>query len=148
LSEKFDSPVFLALGPSRLLAVLLASTHLGAALLAATVPLPIVGLVLLWLAIAASALDAVTRHVLRCHRDSVTAIALDGDGQHTLQFRGDGIERAFTLVSRYLDARLTLITARRAGHRRSIRIVIPSDAVDAARFRRWRAQVQLQTAAD
>jgi hypothetical protein len=148
LSAKFDSPIVLALGPSRGLAFFFLASHVGAALLVATLQLPVISLAAIWALISLSGADALTRHAWRRRRRSVVEVALDGDGQHTLRFRGDADELAFTVSGRFLHPLLALVTVHCSGCRGATRIVIPADAVEAERFRRWRARVRLQTAAD
>jgi toxin CptA len=146
LSARFDSPIVLPLGPSRRLAGLFVTSHIGGALLVATLPLTLAWQALLLTALAVSGANALARHAWRRCRQSVVEVALDADGLHTLRFRAEATELPFTITARFLHPRLALIAARCPACRGTLRIVIPADAVEAERFRRWRARVRLQSA--
>ncbi len=147
MSQGFDSPIVLKICASRFLTALFAVIHLGAALLVIPLPVAPAWRFALWCAVAASAYHVLVTHALR-RRASVAAISWEREGGYALRLREEEEERACRIASRFVHSWLTVLLLRCDGRRLPLRLVIAFDAVDREAFRRWRARLRLQTAAE
>jgi hypothetical protein len=148
LSRKFDSPVTLTLGASRLLATYFVCAYGGAMTLGFTLPLPWWGSAMAAGILGWRALTDLRAHALRVAAGSVVRISLDDAGHHVLYRRGRATEVEFRVLTRFVDPRLTILTVRSEDRKFRTALLVAIDAVDGEEFRRWRARLRLQTSAE
>jgi toxin CptA len=140
------APAWLAvsLGPSRALAAALAVTHLAAAagVLASRLPAAISAAVLL--ALAASLVQALTRHACRVNARSLVHLDLSDTLDIQVEERAGRRLTGKVLGSSFVAPGLVVIHFRADGHRLARAVVVPFDATDAESHRalrvwlRWR----------
>ena len=128
----------IAVGPSRMLAGVLAGMHGFAAAMVWLVPLPLWLGALLTAFLAGSAWHTLRRDGWRTLQRSLVGVRLDADCGCEFQLRAGPWHEAGLLGSSFVSPYLTVLNLRPAGGRFAQHLVILPDAVDAEDFRRLR----------
>ncbi len=126
---------------------MLGVAHLGAGLLAMTVPLPWMVRIPLWLTLAWSLVCSLRRYAWRADARAVTDLEIDREGLCAVR-RGNGGRWENGVITRaVVRPWAVLLTVKFDGRRRSEHLLIPGDAVDSGPFRQLRARLRLETRA-
>lgn len=147
MSENFDSNLIIEIKVSYLTVAVLGVAHLGAGLLAMTVPLPWLARFALWGLLAVSLVGTARRHGWRAGPGAVTGLELDREGLCALRGGHSGGWRNGEIVRALVHPWGVLLTVRLDGRRRPAYVTIPADAVAAEPFRRLRARLRLESRA-
>ena len=128
----------LRLGPSRLLATVLAGAHIvaGAALWLA--PVPVIYALVCSVVLSVHLVWVVRRHALRTDDRALINLDLTDDGSVSVCTRA-GLRRAYHVAgSTFVSPRLTVLNLRSETAPWTRHVLIPVDSVDADSFRRLR----------
>jgi hypothetical protein len=147
LSEKFDSNLIVKIKVSYYLVTLLATVHLGGAVLAGMVPLHGFLKTGLWALLAVSAVHAIRLHGLRTASRAVMSLELDSQGLCSVRLGQDEIWWPAEITRSLMHPWLVMLVLKLADRPWRVSLVIPADAVEAEVFRRLRSRLRLQTRA-
>jgi hypothetical protein len=147
LSINFDNRLILNLKKSRLVSGALAALHVGAAVIAATVPLPW-GLrsILLGL-IVASLYRSLMHYALHKGEKTVSWAQLEGDGEWRLVLGNGKALGPCSLKGYYAKPWLIIVRLAYPGKRLPLSLVVAPDAIDPDTFKNLRVRLNLESTA-
>lgn len=135
----------IAIFPSVWLATALCVAHLAAAVLLWLIPIPVMGKLVLTLAVALSLVFFVGRDASLHAAHSIVALEIRDDGGVAFQTRRGEWLDCEVLDSSYVSPRLTIVNLRPRLRWGTRRLILVPDNVDARDFRRLRMWLRWKT---